>query len=46
MKIFINNAKDITLYELYSIKHYHISIINSIIILRVKLFKLAHGSSI
>ena len=36
----------IMLYEIYFIKHYYFSIINSIIILRLKLFKLAHGSSI
>ena len=38
------------LYEIYFIKHNYFSIINSninsIIILRLKLFKLAHGSSI
>ena len=34
------------LYGIYSIKNFHYSIINSIIILRLKLFKLAHGSSI
>ena len=33
------------LHGIYSIKNYHYSIINSIIILRFKLFKLAHGSS-
>ena len=33
------------LYEIYFIKHYYFSIINSIIILWLKLFKLAHGSS-
>ena len=35
-----NNA-----YEIYLIKHYHFSIINSIIILRLKLFKLTHCNS-
>ena len=31
------------LYEIYSIRHYHSSIINSIIILRLKLYKLTQG---
>ena len=35
----------IMLYEIYFIKHYYFSIINSNIILRLKLFKLTHGSS-
>ena len=35
----------IIIYGIYSIKNYHNSIINSIIILRLKLFKLANGSS-
>ena len=33
------------LYEIYLMKHYHFSIINSIIILLLKLFKLTHDSS-
>ena len=41
MKYFINNAE-----EIYYLKHYFFGIINRIIILRLKLFKLAHGSSI
>ena len=36
----------IILYGIYFIKNYHYSIINTIIILRLKLFKLVHGTSI
>ena len=36
----------IMLYGIYSLKNYHCRIINSTIILRLKLFKLAHGSFI
>ena len=46
MNYFFNNAKVIMCYEIYFINHYYFSIINSIIILRLKLFKMAHGSSI
>ena len=46
MNKFFNNANVIMLYEIYFIKHYCFSIINSIIVVWLKLFKLAHGSSI
>ena len=42
----MNKIKEIMFYEIYFKKHYFIRIINSIIILWLKLFKLAHGSSI
>ena len=45
-KIMFFKKQVIILYEIYSIKYYQYSIINTIIILRLKLFKLAHGSSI
>ena len=43
MKFFMNNAIEIILYGIYSIKNYHYSIINRIIIFRLKLY--THGSS-
>ena len=46
MKYLINNMKEIMLYGIYIKKHYHYCIINSIITLRFKLYKLAHDSII
>ena len=46
MKIIYFKKQVIMIYEIHLIKHYHFSIINSIVILRLKLFKRAHGSSI
>ena len=45
-KIMFFKKQVIMLYGIYSIKNYHDRIVNSIIILRLKLFKLAHGSSV
>ena len=45
VNICINNAKEIMLKEIYFLKHYFFSIIYSIIILRLKLYKLTHDSS-
>ena len=43
--MFFYKTSDNSLWK-YSINNYHNSITNSIIILRLKLFKLAHSSSI
>ena len=45
-KLFFFKKQVVMIYEIYLRKHYHFSIINSIVILGLKLFKLAHGSSI
>ena len=44
--MFFEKKQVIILYGIYSIKNFRYSSINSIIILRLKLFKLAYGSSL